>query len=453
MLIADAPGRWPVLGHAPRLLRAPLAFLTSLPAHGDLVRVRIGPATAVLVCDPELTYQVLHDDRTFDKGGPIYDHVRKAMGNGLVSCTRGQHRRQRRLCQPAFHPNRIPGYADVMAAQAAAVAGSWRDGDILDVNAEMFQISIRTVMTTLFADALPPTVLRHALDDVSSIFDGVFRQMLTPPPLDRLPTPANRRYHHARIRMRATLARAIADRRANDADHGDLLSAMLAAPSREDGDDRLTDVEIADQAVTFFIGGSETVAATLSWALYLLAQHPDVADRLRAEADTVLQGRPAAHADLPSLELARRIVTETLRLWPPAWLLTRMVTSDTELGGQPLPAGTVVAYSPYLIHRRPDLYIDPDRFDPGRWEGRQQPPREAFIPFGGGARKCIGDTFAFTEATLALATITARWSLHLLPGQHFRPAVGATVTPRGLRMRAVAKPQSALPGMPQPRVS
>ncbi|MEU9123598.1 cytochrome P450 [Streptomyces sp. NPDC048506] len=176
--------------------------------------------------------------------------------------------------------------------------------------------------------------------------------------------------------------------------------------------------------------------------LALLAQHPDVAHPLRTEVDTVLDGWTAAYDDLPRLHLTARVVNETLRLWPPVWAVPRVVTTDTRLGGHDLPAGTLVVYSPYLVHLRPELYGDPERLDPDRWmPGPTAPPREACVPFGGGARKCIGDTFGLTEATLALATITHHWHLEPLPGQRVRrPVPGGTLRPSPFRMRAIRRP-------------
>ena len=179
----------------------------------------------------------------------------------------------------------------------------------------------------------------------------------------------------------------------------------------------------------------------LVWALHLLARHPDIEERLYAEVDAVLTGGVAAYEHLPKLALTSRIITETVRLYPPGWLLTRSAVTDTLLGGHPITASTIIVYSAYLIHRRPDLYPDPERFDPDRWDStrRPPPPQDAFIPFAAGPRKCIGDQFSTMVATLGLATIVARWRLCSLPGQPVRTVAGVTLHPRGLRRRAVAR--------------
>ncbi|MFG2878963.1 cytochrome P450 [Streptomyces sp. NPDC048337] len=438
--IPVAPGALPVLGHALPLLRDPLRFLTRLPAHGDLVRIGLGPVPVVVVCDADLTDHVLRHDRIFDKGGPFFERAREVLGNGMGTCPYSVHRRQRRLLQPSFARERMPGYAEVMTQQISALTDTWRDGQILDVYSELLRHTSTVTTTTLFSDMVDDTTGRHAGDDVNTLTGGIFRRMLMPPPLDRLPTPGNRAFGHARARLHATLDGIIADRRRDITDRGDLLSALLAA---RDTDGRgLSDSDIADQIITFFGAGTETTASALAWALYLLDRHPRIADRLHHEVDTVLAGRPARHADMPHLTLTGRIITEVMRLYPPAWLLTRVVSEDTELGGRHLRAGTNLAYSAYALHRRGDLYRDPDCFDPDRWDpGRAQPARTALIPFGGGARKCIGDVFAVTEATLSLATISARWHLRTFSGGNVRPARAAVLHPRGLHMRATARTQ------------
>jgi cytochrome P450 len=441
--IPTAPRKLPLLGHLVSLMRDPLGLLDSFPASSDLVRVRLGPAQAVVVCNPELTREVLLHDRVYDKGGPLDRRLKEVLGPNLGSCPYGEHRRQRRLLQPAFHFSRFPDYAQLMTAQISAVTGSWHDGQTLDVLAETMTITSTTLAATLLGDALPPEVLRQALDDLNAVLSGIYQRMLMVPPLDRLPTPGNRRYHRARLRLRLTLQDVVTRRRAAATDRTDLLSALLATPDGDQAGDgeSLTDAEIASEALTFFGAGSETTATALAWALYMLAQDSGLCDRLHAEVDTVLAGRLPTHADLPALELTGRVITEVLRLWPPAWMFMRTVTADTKLDGHHLPAGTTVVYSPYLLHRHPGLFENPERFDPDRWlpARARDLQRDAFVPFGGGARKCIGDTFAMTEATLALAMITARWRMELVPGQRVRPTPVVTLRPKNLRLRAALR--------------
>ncbi|MEU5216564.1 cytochrome P450 [Streptomyces sp. NPDC020807] len=435
--IPTAPRALPLLGHVVPLLRDPLAFLTSLPAHGDLVRVRLGPVGIVVICDPGLTRQALLDDRVFDKGGPLYDRLREVIGEGVVSCPHQAHRRLRRLSQPAFHQARLPEYARVMTACLREAVDSWRSGQVLDVPAEMMAASSRVITATLFSDSLSPDAHGRLVDDVTTVVKSLYQRMFLFPPLDRLPTPGNRAHLAARARLHGTVERLITQRRADGTDYGDLLSALVAAHDPEDDRPGMTGAEITDTVVSFVLAGIESTAATLSSALDLLARHPEIERRLHEEVDAVLDGAPATYDDLPRLRLTERVVTETLRLRPPGWFFTRAVTADTRLGGYELPAGTNVAYSPYVLHHRPDLYEEPGTFDPDRWESvPAQTVRQAFLPFAAGARKCIGDSFSMVETTLALATIASRWRLESVAGREGRLAPAVTLEMRDLHLRA-----------------
>ncbi|MER8029705.1 cytochrome P450 [Streptomyces bauhiniae] len=438
--IPTAPHAWPLAGHLVSWLRDPLAFLTSLPAHGELVRIRMGPLPLVVICDPELTRQALVDDRVFDKGGPFWDRGREVVGDGLGSCPHSEHRRLRRLAQPAFHTGRLPGYARTMTACIEATTSSWLPGQDLDVPTEMMTITSQVTAATLFSDSLPPAELGDLVADVRTIAAGVSRRMFLVPPLDRLPTQHNRAYLRARTHLRHVCDLIIAERRAGNTDHGDLLSALVAARDPDDGNRGLTDAEISDTIAAVFLAGTETTASALASALDLLARHPEIERRLHAEVDSVLRGSPATHADVSRLLLTERVITEALRLYAPVWFITRTVTRDTHLGGHPLPAGASIAYSPHLIHHQPDLYAAPETFNPDRWDPkRSQPPRHAFIPFASGPRKCIGDTFAMTEATLTLATIAARWRLKHLSDHQHRRVKGLALSPTELRMQVTPR--------------
>ncbi|MET8795200.1 cytochrome P450 [Nocardia sp. NPDC004568] len=383
--IPAAPREWWILGHIPALLREPLAFFRLLPACGDLVRIRLGPAQAVVVCDPELTWQVLSHDRLFDKGGLFIERAREVFGDGLGTCPHSVHRRQRRLVQPAFHADRLPRYAQVMNDRIDEVVGSWRPGQVLDVLAEMTTITSTTTAAMMFTDALPTQLRRRALDDLTTVLSGIVEQMLIPPALGKFPTPRWRRYRRARIRLRRTLQTIIVDRRTEYSGRDDLLSVLLSTRDGEADSRGLSDSEILDQVVSFFFAGTDTTASTLAWAFHLLAGHTEIRDRLHAEVDEVLAGRPVTYADLPRLELTRRIIAETLRLWPAGWMFTRTVTAETRLGNHLLPAGTTVVYSAYLLHHHPGIFEQPDRFDPDRWlpERARSISRHAYIPFGG----------------------------------------------------------------------
>jgi cytochrome P450 len=431
-----APRALPLIGHSLAFGRRPLDFLASLPAHGDLVQVKLGPWPAYVVCHPGLTHQVLVEDRTFDKGGPLFDKGRKVVGNGLGTCPHRDHRRQRRLVQPAFHRERIPGYARVMTEQVTSAAQRWHDGQVIDVIAVMNTLTTAITARTLFSAGIKESTLTEIQQCVKDFFGGVSWRVVMPwEILDKIPIPGNRRFNRARDQLKKLTSELIANYRRAGVYHGDLLSMLLADHAR-DGEG-LSDSEVHDQILTFFLAGSETVSIALSWVWYLLGQHPDVRTRLHEEVDAVLDHRAAEYHDIPKLELTSRIITETLRMYSPVWMLTRRTTADTTLAGQHLPAGTIVVFSPYLLHHRPDLYPQPHQFDPDRWRDNNSHtlPRGVFTPFGGGARKCIGDNFAITEATLALASIAIHWQLDPIPRTHVRSAPRLSLTPHSLRMR------------------
>ncbi|WP_030202540.1 cytochrome P450 [Streptomyces sp. NRRL S-87] len=437
-----AGGALPVLGHGLALARDPFGFLSSLPAYGELVRIRLGPQDVVMTCGPELTRAMLLDDRTFDKGGPFYERAREASGDGLVTCPHRLHRRQRRLCQPAFHEVRFPAYTEAMVASAVELVSSWRDGEVIDVNDAMVTLTMRAMVKAMFATQLSAELDRQVVDDLAVATGGIFRRMLTPPRLSRIPTPGNRRYNASQARLRTTVAEAITSRRADLADHGGLLSVLLSSQDEESetasGPAALSDTEVAEQVLTFFLAGAETTANLLAWIVYELGRAPALQERLHAQTVDALGGRPPSYDLLPVLTSADHATTEALRMYPPAWFLTRTASRDADLGGVRLPAGTTLGYSAYLIHRRPDLYPDPDRFDPDRWEGRK-PDRTAYIPFGAGARKCIGDRFAHIQAVLSLAVMTAGWRFAPVTDRVPRAAVHATLMPGGLRMRVLSR--------------
>jgi cytochrome P450 len=433
-----------LLGHMPKMMRDPLTFFASLSTYGSVVRIRLGPGTAFVVCDPDLVQQVLVDDRLYDKGGPVFESAREVIGNGLASCPHSEHRRQRRLLTPIFHGARNPDYARTMTAEITAMTDAWRDSQVLDVKPEMARLTSNFLMKTMFSEGLAPEVLQQCIEDLTTLLNGTLRRAMAPAALNRLPTPGNRRFEQANVRLRSNLSRVVADRRRDgDTDHGDMMSVLLAAgdPTSDDGTGFLTEAEIVDQVVTMYGGGVDSTATALAWTFHLLAQHPLIEKQLHAEVDAVLGGGAATDGDLANLPVTGRIIAEVLRLYPPAPMVQRMTSTGATLGGHSIPAGATIICSPYVLHHRGDVYSDPERFDPDRWNNavHPPPPRNSVIAFGAGARKCIGDRYALTSLTLTLATVAARWSLSPAPRTRVRPTLGITLTPRGLRMLVTAR--------------
>lgn len=444
--VGTAPGIFPVVGHGITLVRRPLDFLKSLSAHGDLVEIRLGPRRAWLACHPELVHRILMDSRTFDKGGPQYERLRPLMGNGLVTCGHEGHRRQRRLIQPTFRPSRIADYATVMGEEAESTCRAWRAGTKVDVSAAMLALTTRVTSRVLLSDSLDAATVAEVRNCLAALVQGLFIRTVVPlGPLFRIPTPANRRYRRAFDRLHAIID-SVVDERRRGTPRDDLLGSLLEAEADRGGASGVTGREIHDQLITLLLTGVESTAMCLGSVFSLLPAHPEVERRVHAEADAVLtDGLRPGLRELPGLVHTRSVVMETLRVYPPGWLFTRTTTRETELAGLRLPGGATVLYSPYLLHHDPGSFADPDRFLPERWLPGQTAaaPNGAMLPFAAGSRKCIGDTFAMAEATLAVAAIARRWRLRPLPGHVEQPRPAATLGPRALEM--ICEPRRRVP--------
>lgn len=260
-----------------------------------------------------------------------------------------------------------------------------------------------------------------------------------------MPLPANWRLDRKVIRLRAIVQQTTEDYRRAGVDHGDLLSTLLAVRD-ENTKEGMTNRAIVDQVLTLIVAGTETTSTALAWAFHALGQDPESERRLHAEVDEVLAGRPACLDDVPKLGYTQRVITEALRLYPPAWLLTRRTTAEVELGGHRIAPGTTILFSPYALHRDPDVFPDAERFDPDRWlpERANAVPRGAVLSFGAGKRKCIGDAFAMTEATIILSTLAGRWRLRPIPGVKIKPIPMINLSPGAMPMRVESRHRSGM---------
>ncbi len=431
-----------MVGHALQFRRRPLDFLTSLRSCADLVEIRLGPQWAYVTCHPDLVQEVLASPKVYDKGGRLFDIARVVLGNSLVTCDWREHRRQRALLQPAFHRSRIPGYVALMQEEIGSVVASWRPGQTLDVKATMDHLTLRVGARTLCSTELGRDAETEIQRSMPIFSEGAFKRFVACLVfLQALPTPANRAFKQAVGRVHAVIDDIVRDYRASGVDHGDLLSLLVATRDDQSGQG-LTDQEIHDQVVTFLAACTETTSNLLSWTMYLLSRHPDVERQLHDEIDRELRGGIPGTEDLARLDYTRRTITEVLRLYPPIWVLTRTTTEDSELGGHPVAAGTMIVFSPYLVHRDARLFGDPERFDPDRWlpEHADGIQRGSLIPFGAGSRKCIGDQFGMTEAMITLAAIAGRWQLRPVPDQATQAPPRATLMPQPLDMVIQARP-------------
>jgi cytochrome P450 len=435
MRFGRARGAWPVLGHLIALRSRPLALLDSLSAYGDLVEIRLGSRPAFVRCHPALARQVLADFRSFDRTGLVYDRVRAAMGCGLATVPYPHHRRQRLLLQPAFRHEHLPGYVAVMRQQITAVMDTWHDGGLVDLVEEMFTLTTTVTLRALFSSQIGPEQTERLRQAFDVFLHGIYARAVLPV-AGLLPTPSSRRYAKAVAFWRSQVTTLIDACRQADARRGDLMSRLLAA--RDEQGRAMSGAELADQVAVLLLAGAETTAAAVVWSWHLLSGHPQILAALHTEVDTVL-GRDVAGWDhLPRLDVTAQVVREALRLYPPAWVIPRTCVRETRLAGRTLPAGSMVIFSPYILHRRPDLYPQPHRFDPGRWlapaPGRSA-HRGSFLPFGTGATRCIGGQFGFTEATLTLASIAARWNLSPEPAPRYRRRPEQSWFPERFRSR------------------
>ncbi|MDQ3811021.1 MAG: cytochrome P450 [Chloroflexota bacterium] len=419
--------------------RDPLHFFMTLARdYGDIAGFRLGPERVVLLNHPDHIKAVLVTDAwNFLKGRGL-ERAKRLLGEGLLTSEGEFHRRQRRLAQPAFHRQRVATYGTVMTRFGERARERWRDGDTLDVHAEMMALTLEIVGRTLFdADVGPEAAeIGQALTATMELFDTAmlpFAELL-----DRLPLPWDRRFERARARLDATIYRLIDERRASGDDRGDLLSMLLLAQDVEGDGGRMTDRQLRDEALTIFLAGHETTADALTWTWYLLSQHPDVEAMLHAEVDTVLRNRLPTADDLAQLHYTRQVLAESMRLYPPAWLLGRRALAEYRIGGYMLPARTLVLLSQYVTHHDARFFPEPFTFDPGRWtpEAQAARPRFSYFPFSAGPRGCIGEQFAWMEGILLLATIAQRWRFRLArghpitlhPSVTLRPAHGMWMT-------------------------
>ncbi|MFJ2158070.1 cytochrome P450 [Streptomyces sp. NPDC087856] len=436
--IPKAPGALPFVGHSASLIRNPLRFLKRTANAGDLLAVHLGPFRTIAVCDPELARFVFRNDRVFDKGGPIFDLIKEVTGErSMVVMEHEQHRSRRRMVQPAFHSSRLPAYADVMLDQMDEVMASWKQGSRIDLYEEMKQVTARVGLLTMFSHMQPDWILSRTLRDSITIMNGVFRRIVTPSSLNRLPTPGNIRYNRANVRLKSVVDKIIDEYRQHEVNRGDLLSVLLENESDPTGDRRgITNADVHDEVTVFFLAAMDTTAAAIAWTLTELLQQPDLLRRVRQELEDELGGERVTLADLPRLKFTAQAAYESLRLHPPVWLLTRNVTTDTELGGHAIEAGSAVLVSPYIIHQREEVFPEQDRFDPDRWAEphRTKQARDGHLPFGFGPRKCIGEAFGMTEMLLALARIIPNWELELRSRAPVRSSVSFVLSPRRSRV-------------------
>ena len=433
--IAPGPkGHW-LLGNLREFRRDVLGLMmNSTREFGDVVRFRLGPKVIHLLNHPDHVEHVLQTHcSNFDKNTRSAAFIKSVTGESLLTSNGEFWRRQRRLLQPAFHRENIVRFASQMTAATGTMLERWShhvpEGDPLDIASEMMRLTYTIVGRTLFsadvgadAEAIERAmrvILPHTFERLGNVLDFP----------DWFPTPENLRFRGALRSIDSVVYRIIDQHRHELVDgtaDGDLLTMLLRVRDEETGEG-LNDRQLRNETITFLLAGHETTANALTWTFYLLSEHPAAEQQLRDELSDVLGGRAPTLEDLPRLVYLDRVVKESMRLYPPIWIIERHVVTDDVVGGYRLPAGSAVVIAPYALHRHPAFWERPELFEPDRFENR---PPEAYIPFGAGPRYCIGAAFATLEAQLIIAMIVQRFRLRLVPKHPVEPLPGITLRAR-----------------------
>ncbi len=409
------PGRLPALL---AMQRDPLGTFERMAATGGaLVEARMGPPGVglpfFLVAEPDLVGELLTAPTDAFVKSPILRRTKVLLGEGLLTSEDPLHRRHRRLVLPAFHHARLRAYGDTFVARTADFAAALGEGEVFALDRAMMGLTLRIAGETLFGSHVEgvATAVGRAMETTMALF----RQRMMNPLADvlrRLPVPGTRRLRRAVAELDRVVYGIVRARRDDPVERADLLALLLAAQDEATGEG-LSDAEVRDEVMTLFLAGHETTANALTWTWLLLAEHPDAEARLHAEVDAVLGDRAATFDDLRRLAYTRQVVSEAMRLYPPAWAVSRQATRATVLGGHHIPARAVLTVSPYVLHRDPRLWSAPERFDPNRFapEAGIKRHKFAYLPFSAGPRGCIGEQFAWAEAVLVTATLAQRWRL------------------------------------------
>ncbi len=408
--------------------------------YGDIAHYKIGWNHIVFLSHPDYIREVLVvQNDNFVKERTVR-RSKMLLGEGMITAEGAQHRSQRQVAQPAFHRQRIPEYASTMVREAVRMRDCWRDGEQRNIARDMMHLMLNVVAETLFATDLRDEV--HELADAINRIMGLYNFLVMLPAAEWLVhvrPPGLAAFVRARKRIDAVVHRMIDAHRHRESDGRSLLDLMLAASP-----DRGPDLErsLRDQVITIFLAGYETVANALAWTWYLLSQNPECERRFHAEIDRELQGRLPTYDDVPRLRYVEMVMAESLRLYPPAWAMGRQALDDFQLGEYFLPAKTTVLMSQFITHRDPRFFPDPLRFDPERFtpEAKMRRTKFTYFPFGAGFRQCIGESFAWMEGVLLLATLGQKWKMKLVPGHPVEPEPLITLRPKyGMRMQLEAR--------------
>jgi cytochrome P450 len=452
---APGPRVYPVIGTMPAFWGKHRLFgnMEHVAKHGDVVRFQMGGGVTHFLQHPDhIRYVVQENHTNYERGGRTGRIMRLFLGDGLITTDGEVWRRQRRLSQPAFHQRRLDGLTTTIAAATMRMLARWEGiaqrGGAVEITEEMLRLSLGVVSAALFGTDLSDeaAAVGHALTVVQEDTNRRLRSLFAPSP--RVPTINNLRFLAAVRTLDRIVYGIIAERRRVGGEHDDLLGMLMAA--RDADGSQLGDRELRDQVLTLIAAGHETTAYALTWAFATLARHAMVERTVLGEVDCVIGERLPTFADVARLVYTRRVVDETLRMYPTVWVFARRAIRDDEVGGYRIPAGSVVAISPYYTHRHPGFWPNPEGFDPERFTPEESAarPKYAYVPFGGGPHLCIGNNFALTEMVVVIAMTLRRFQLDLVPGPPLMPEPLVSLRPSGavrftLRSRPARPPSTS----------
>ena|SRR5215203_4852611 len=427
------------LGHLFSFRRDSIGFLKKIANdYGDVVHFKIGPIRIVLLNHPDLIKEVLTTQhRNFVKGRPL-EMAKELLGEGLLTSEGDFHKRQSRLIQPAFHRNMIESYVPALTKCVAQLMNDWKENMTVDIKEEMTNMSIAIAGKTLFGSDTKQEAkeISQALDTATSLFGRIplpFSEFLL-----KLPLPGTLRFNKAKARLDKTIYRMIDERRRNKVEKGDLLSLLIGSQNEEGDGGRMTDQQVRDEAITLFLTAFDTTSTALTWTWYLLSQNPKAEAELHEELDRILNGRLPTIQDIAQLKFTRMVFGESMRLYPPSYVIPRQAVEDFPIDKYIVPRSSIILMSPYLIHRDPRFRSDPEKFNPHAWDDHSNSlnSKYEYFPFSRGPRACIGEPFAWMQGILVLATIAQSWRMKLVAGHrvellpliNLRPKYGMMMT-------------------------
>ena len=417
-----------------RFRRNSLGFLKQIyQEYGDIVHFKMGPLRILLLNHPDYIKEVLSTQQSnFVKGRPL-EMAKELLGEGLLTSEGEFHKRQSRIIQPAFHRKMMGTYAPAMTEYALRLMNKWEDGMSVDMMQEMIKMSTGIAGKTMFNVDIEEEApeINQALDAVMGLFDRVslpFAEYLL-----KIPLPGTIRFFRAKSKLDHTIYKVIRERREIKLNNGDLLSLLL----KEQEEGEMSDRQIRDEALTLFLTGFDTTSLALTWTWYLISQHPQVEAELHEELDRVLQGRLPTLEDYPNLKFTRMVFAESMRLYPPIYIIARQAVEAFTIGEYEVPKKTIVLVSPYLIHHDSRFHSNPEVFNPHNWDDRPgiQHPRYEYFPFSEGPRSCIGQHYAWLEGVMVLASIAQFWKVKMVPDHPVEIAQLLNLRPKyGMKM-------------------